>query len=770
MKWFLVFSLLLLFPGLPTAQVQNPPFTRTENRASCANYQPNRQPFFGELHLHTQYSSDAATLDTRNTPRDAYHFAKGEKVGLPPFVDTRFDKSTNDAQPPLGGVSTHPYCFPPDRCEYTATRTIQLPEGRALDFAALTDHAEWFGETNICFFEGLSCSNNADCDIAHGQFCSPLAGQRCVPHGYDSEACTLAREEVAKLRAGLGTTLFALYATVPDPQRFPFCSEPRGDGKRTCLFQAKNVWEQVQKDAQDAYDRSSQCTFTSLIAYEYTGMPAMSRCSDDHAPCFANGDCTGNQTCETDPNGGANNLHRNIIFRNDDVVDLPVTYMEAPTSTGCGSDPNCQSQTSALGSPQPLLKELKTQCQDKPNSRCEFLSIPHNPNLSGGAMFLLPDNLQEATLRSQLEPLVELFQIKGSSECRFSPQHPGVWGTIDEQCNFENMSFAKLNGNFLPDPDATTVLPNSYVRNVLKDGMQYEKEHRVNPFKLGFVGALDNHNGTPGATDEVQYAKTGAHGDSSFAVSGQILNETNFLGLQTNGGGMTVVWAEENSRDSLFAAMKRRETYATSGTRPIVRFFGGFNLPEKICNRGDFAQQGYSGGVPMGGTLHRPLSDGAPRFAVNALMDPGWKTHRGTTLQGIQIIKGWVDGNGQTHEAVYNVAGKDPQDGRSDPVDLRTCKPKGHGATELCAVWTDPAFDANESAFYYARVLENPSCRWNQYYCLVRGVNCETPPNTSRDLSKYTEYEYQQCCSDLVPKTEQQRAWTSPVWYVPGAN
>ncbi len=492
----------------------------------------------------------------------------------------------------------------------------------------------------------------------------------------------------------------------------------------------------------------------------------MKRCSNDHAPCLANGDCTGNQTCEVDPNGGANNLHRNIIFRNDDVVDLPVTYMEAPTSTGCGSEPNCQGQTSALGSPQPLLEELTAQCQDQPDSRCEFLSIPHNSNISGGAMFLMPENLQEANIRSQLEPLVELFQIKGSSECRFSAQHPGAWGTIDEQCNFENMNFGKLNGNFLPDPDATTVLPNSYVRNVLKNGMSYQKAHGVNPFKLGFVGALDNHNGTPGASEAVQYAKTGAHGDSSFTVSGQILNETNFLGLQTNGGGMTVVWAEENSRDSLFAAMKRRETYATSGTRPIVRFFGGFNFPGRICNQGDFAQQSYTGGVPMGGTLHGPTGT-APRFAVSTLMEPGWKDHPGSKLQGIQIIKGWLDSHGQTQEAVYDVAGRTPKDRPSVPVDLRTCTPQGGGFTDLCAVWTDPNFDANQYAFYYARVLENPSCRWNQYYCIARGVDCRKPPNTSSDTASYTEYEYQQCCSDLVPKTEQQRAWTSPIWYVP---
>src|SRR5207249_5823278 len=171
--------------------------------------------------------------------------------------------------------------------------------------------------------------------------------------------------------------------------------------------------------------------------------------------------------------------------------------------------------------------------------------------------------------------------------------------------NCISINHSKLNGTYLPHPASTEVSPKSYVRNALKDGMVYQQKNGVNPFRLGFVGALDNHNGTPGASEAVQYAKTGAHGDLSFAVSGQILNEMNFLGLQTNGGGMTGVWAQENTRDSIFAALKRRETYATSGTRPVVRFFGGFNLPDTICKKGDFAAQGYApGNVPMGGTLN----------------------------------------------------------------------------------------------------------------------------------------------------------------------
>src|SRR5690606_14007092 len=153
-----------------------------------------------------------------------------------------------------------------------------------------------------------------------------------------------------------------------------------------------------------------------------------------------------------------------------------------------------------------------------------------------------------------------------------------------------------------------------YVRNALKNGIAFEDRFGVNPFKLGFVGGLDNHNGTPGQSEELEYARNGAHGDQSFAVSAQILNEKYLLGLETNGGGLTVAWAEENSRDSIFEALKRRETYATSGTRPIVRFFGGPNVPADLCSRGDFAARGYANGVPMGGTLGR--SSAAPRFAV----------------------------------------------------------------------------------------------------------------------------------------------------------
>jgi hypothetical protein len=185
------------------------PFERTEQRAACKNYVPTRQPLFGELHIHTQYSADASTLDTRNTPREAYQFAKGNVVGLPPFVNTKQNTPPNPI--PAAQVSAHPYCLPPEQCQFTATRTVQLR--RPLDFTAVTDHSEWLGEAAICFFEpSKSCMADGDCPP--GQTCvsrlepdNLARDQVCAPRGYHSAACVLAREDVSRLRTGLGSQL-----------------------------------------------------------------------------------------------------------------------------------------------------------------------------------------------------------------------------------------------------------------------------------------------------------------------------------------------------------------------------------------------------------------------------------------------------------------------------------------------------------------------------------------------------------------------------------
>ena len=330
-------AVMLMAGSAAMAGNGSPAFVRTENREACVNNQPLRQPFFGELHLHTQYSTDAATLDTRNTPRDAYLFAKGLKVGVPPFINTLTGTETPPPPPAVSPpVSSHPYCFPGEKCERMATRTIQLPPGRALDFAAITDHSEFFGEGNICFYE-----ENVPCPpgiCSAGQVCSSVEG-RCVPIGYNSPECTLARQAIAGLRGGLGLDLFSVYIEPENPgQRFPFCGPNGGN----CLFQASNIWQRIQQDAEEAYDRTSACTFTSFIGYEYTAQPAMGQCQTgngggSHAPCWDTVDCrTAGETCPSPAPAGGDNLHRNIIFRNADVPSLPVSTIEAPPGCGVG--------------------------------------------------------------------------------------------------------------------------------------------------------------------------------------------------------------------------------------------------------------------------------------------------------------------------------------------------------------------------------------------------------------------------------------------------
>jgi hypothetical protein len=203
--------------------------------------------------------------------------------------------------------------------------------------------------------------------------------------------------------------------------------------------------------------------------------------------------------------------------------------------------------------------------------------------------------------------------------------------------------------------------------------------------------------------------------------------------------------------------MQRREAYGTSGTRPVVRFFGGWSYPEDLCGSGQFVERGYGEGVPMGGDLParpRDAGEAAPHFAVWALEDPGSQTVPGTPLQRIQIVKGWVE-DGELRERVVDVSGG-PNEA---DVDTATCERRGTGAASLCSVWADPDFDPEVPAFYYGRVLENPSCRWSQYVCNAAGVDCSDPGSVPDAL--------QDCCSETHQPVIQERAWTSPIWYTP---
>jgi hypothetical protein len=238
-----------------------------------------------------------------------------------------------------------------------------------------------------------------------------------------------------------------------------------------------------------------------------------------------------------------------------------------------------------------------------------------------------------------------------------------------------------------------------------------------------------------------------------------------------NPGALTVVWAEENSRDSLFDAMRRKEVYATSGTRPVVRFFGGWSFDAGLCGEINRDEIGYAQGVPMGGDLPappNPIGDASPVFVVSAMKDPGTAEDPGTDLQRIQIVKGWVDSSGETHEAVFEVVG---DAGNGAWIEEATCEPSGAGASDLCTVWTDPDFEPTEPAFYYARVFENPSCRYTTFRCLSYGINpfdYDDIPEPEPACPKHSPGGETCCNPDLQPAI-QERAWTSPIWYDPGS-
>lgn len=482
--------------------------------------------------------------------------------------------------------------------------------------------------------------------------------------------------------------------------RWGFC----GDDDVHCLAAARTVWQETQAAAEGAYDRTSACRFTSFVGYEWTASADTGK-----------------------------NLHRNVIFRNERVPELPISVMETGNTAA------------------DLWDELERACVNG-TPGCEVLTIPHNSNLDGGLMFqsateiAAPISEEEARRRARWEPLVEIMQHKGDSECLLGGD------TTDEACGFEKLPYDSFGAQFLSDGDGP--VPSQFVRDALKEGLRLERLLGANPFRYGIIASTDTHLGTPGLVDEKSHPGHGGAGRPAENELPPGLPDN----LEFGPGGLAVLWAEENSRDALFAAMQRREAYGTSGPRITVRLFGAWSHPEALCGRDDFVSVGYSTGVPMGGEL-RPMDPGAsaPSFAVWALQDPGLPEAPGVPLQRVQIIKGWLDGD-TTHEQVFDVAGG-PNDASVDPA---TCEPRGRGEPSLCSVWTDPGFDPEQPAFYYARVLENPTCRWSQHLCLAAGVVCSDPSTIGEG--------YEPCCSEAHRPVIQERAWTSPIWYRPGSD
>jgi len=639
-----------LFLAVPGAPARAEGFERDEHRR-CDHYERLRQPFFGDLHVHTSFSWDALIRRNTNDPADAYAFAKG--------------------RPLLLGSDSGPL------------RPARLR--RPLDFAAVTDHAEFFGEVRLCISPGTP--------------------------GYDSSHCQALRGEIPP-PAGFPNTFqyWGVYLVAPALGDSSTCLEPGAD----CDAAAASVWKETQRAAKAAYDRTRACRFTTFVAYEHSA---------------------------TNLGFGA---HRNVIFRNDRVPAVPTSFFETGTND-----------------PRALWSALQATCLDGVPG-CDVLAIPHNPNLGGGAMFPDPLSADDARLAARFEPLIEMAQVKGTSECRFDRLAGAGVDTTDELCAFEQNPRDKQQ---LGPPSVPIQLypRRNLVRNLLKDGLALEQSLGVNPYRFGLVGSTDNHNSSAGYVEEDEAQ---GHAGSNDDTRLELLAAPR---IYDNPGALAVIWAEQNTRDSLFDAMRRKEVYATSGARPVVRFFGGWELGSELCARRDGIQRAYANGVPMGGDLSplRRREGARPRFFVSALKDPGTPEKPGTDLQRVQIVKAWVDAAVAPHEEVFDVAG-DPASTAS--VDPQTCAPTGAGFARLCTVWEDASFDPSQRALYYARVVENPSCRWSTYLCKEAGVDPFSASCPAQATAAGPGYDA--CCRNatndaFLEPTIQERAWTSPIWYAP---
>jgi hypothetical protein len=378
-----------------------------------------------------------------------------------------------------------------------------------------------------------------------------------------------------------------------------------------------------------------------------------------------------------------------------------------------------------------------------------LLAIAHNGNLSNGRMFPIiesftgkPIDREYAETRAKWERLYEATQIKGDGE-----SHP-LLSPNDEFANFERWDKGNLDLSELKKPE---MLEFEYARSALKNGLKLEQQLGVNPYKFGMIGSTDAHTGLAAVEEDNFFGKTSSSEPSpTRAIHPFVKTERAvIMGWETTASGYAAVWARENTRESLFDAMQRRETYATTGPRMVVRFFGGFDFDAKDAVNRMPAQIGYTKGVPMGGDLSNAPTGKAPTFLVAALKDP-----IGANLDRYQIIKGWLDAKGEVHEKIYDVVwsgdrkrgadGKLPPVGNTVDVENATWT-NTIGAPELIAVWKDPDFDPTQRAFYYGRVIEIPTPRWTAYDAKKFGVKMPKE----------------------VPMITTERAYTSPIWYTP---
>jgi hypothetical protein len=604
-----------------------------------------RSAYFGDLHVHTDYSFDAYAFGTVATPYDAYRYAKGDAIA-------------------------HPAGF-----------QVQLRQ--PLDFYAVTDHAMFLGAVK-----------------AGADTTTPFSRQPHVQGLHDLNAPENKNTSSLPQRVSVFTTF------LPETlQRIA-----NGETSQQLLDDiAQNAWADTI-DAANAHYQPG--TFTTFAAYEYTS--------------------------STDQRG---NLHRNVIFRDTDKLPvMPFSRFHSQNPEGLWD----------------WMDSLRAQ-------GIEALAIPHNSNGSNGAMFMTADwagrsiDNAYAAQRIRNEPLVEITQVKGTSET-----HP-MLSPEDEWAGFEIMPF-RVATTLYSEPKG------SYARDALKEGLALADAGISNAYQFGFVGASDTHTGAASLDETNYFSKVGlldangglrgseplSAGDAEVIKAAGRVNVQDINGKQYATGayetwgasGLTGVWAETNTRDSIYNAFRRKETFATSGPRIKVRFFAGYDLANNDLMSEQALGQAYANGVSMGSQL-AARGEQAPILLAWAARDP-----ESAPLQRLQIIKGWSD-DGQSFEQVYDVACADggvvdptthrcPDNGAT--VDPSSCEiSEGLGAGELRASWQDPGFDPSHRAFYYVRGLENPTCRWSTWDALRAGV----VPRAD------------------LPRTIQERVWSSPIWFIP---
>lgn len=587
--------------------------------ARAAPSAPPRVLLFGDLHIHTSLSADAFSTGNRALPDDAYRYAKGEEI------------------------------------RHGAGYPIRI--GRPLDFAAVTEHAEYLGSNR--------------------EFLNPASPLSALPI-----ATLFASEDPAD-------AFKALMAISEDSSR---------ERKLAALLDLPEVNAAAWRQVIEAAERHNEPgRFSTLIGWEWTSTP-------DEI-----------------------NLHRNVLFRSAAVPATPFSSRDSER-------------------PEDLWAFLDAQRA----AGIEGMAVPHNSNASDGRMFALRDsdgNALDATwasTRLRNEPVVEMVQIKGQSEA-----HP-LLSVDDEFADWELWN-ARMSGKAVPPASQPA---GSYTRDALKRGLELGRQLGVNPYRFGMIGASDSHNASSPVEENNYHGKLARLDGTPRQRLDRLARNTEAVaagrGTAYSAAGLAAVWAAENRREAIYDALRRGEVYATSGPRIGLRVFGGWDFAPALTEQPDFESVAWAGGVPMGSDL-APRPDPAaraPRFAIVAARDP-----MGANLDRVQVVKGWLDAAGESHERVIDVAWagareRDPASGRlpavGSTVDVAAASYTNDiGASELRVVWMDPDFDPAEPAFWYVRVLEIPTPRWSTHDAKTLG---ERAPE---------------------PAAIQERAWSSPIWYQP---